>query len=281
MNSASTCGACAQPSQPGPACAAPSVKPVARINGIALHAPGVQPDAATLRELAHTELLRQQAVQGGLLLAQAGSDAVVLSEAERQTIETMLELLVVAPQPSAQECARYYAAHQEQFVVGQALHLRHILFAVTPGVDVTALAARAEQVLLSLLGPDVPSQRFAQQAAELSNCPTGAQGGDLGWIGPKDCAPELARELFAQKVGHWPLGVQHRMVHTRFGFHIIDILAQRQGEQKGYEAVRARIAAQLSMQSRAVALHQFMRRLIDQAQIEGLDLQGADSPLLQ
>ena len=45
------------------------------------------------------------------------------------------------------------------------------------GVNVQALAQRAEAALLELSHKDVSPERFAQLAGELSNCPTGAQGG--------------------------------------------------------------------------------------------------------
>ncbi len=256
-------------------------EPVAGINGIALHAPGQRPDTATLREMAYAELLRQQAVQAGLLPRHKGLTAPDLGEAERQVIEAMVDQAVVTPQPAEDECRRYYEANQPQFVVGQALHVRHILFAVTPGVNVQALTVHAEKALLELSHKGVHPDRFAQLAAELSNCPTSAQGGDLGWIGPEDCAPELATELFHLKHAQTGTGVHARLFHTRFGFHIIDVLERRSGRQPDYEKVRERIAALLTMQSRARALHQYMSLLVGQALVEGLELEGADSPLVQ
>jgi peptidyl-prolyl cis-trans isomerase C len=165
--------------------------------------------------------------------------------------------------------------------VGQALHVRHILFAVTPGVNVQALTVHAEKALLELTRKDAVPGRFAQLAAELSNCPTSTQGGDLGWIGPDDCAPELANELFHQKHSQWGMGVHPRLIHTRFGFHIIEVLERRAGKQPAYGEVRKRIAALLAMQSRARALHQYMSLLVGEALVEGIDLEGADSPLVQ
>ena len=165
--------------------------------------------------------------------------------------------------------------------MGQALHLRHILFAVTPGVNVQALATHAEKALLELLHKDAPTGRFEQLAAELSNCPSSTQGGDLGWVGPDDCAPELARELFHQSHAQRGNGVHTKLVHSRFGFHIIEVMGRRDGEQKSYADVRERIAAQLLLQSRSKALRQYMSLLVGQALVEGIELEGADSPLVQ
>lgn len=255
--------------------------PRARINGRVLHRQGDRPGESALRELAYGELLRQEAVRQGLLADQPGEDVPPLDDSQRQVIETMLEKQVSIPRPSDVECARYYEANLQQFVVGQVVHLRHILFAVTPGVNVHALTVRAEQALLELSRKDVPAGRFAQLAAELSNCPSGAQGGDLGWVGPDDCAPELANELFQLKSPQWGIGIHPRLVHTRFGFHIIEVVGRRKGRQASLEQVRARIEAQLTLASRARALSQYMRLLVGQAHVEGIELEGADSPLVQ
>jgi peptidyl-prolyl cis-trans isomerase C len=261
--------------------ASASTLATACINGIALHEPGHRPDKIMLGELAYSELLRQQAVSARLLPRHKGLTAPALGEAERKVIEAMVDREVLTPQPTESECQRYYEAHQAQFVVGQALHVRHILFAVTPGVNVHALTVHAEKALLELSHKDVSPDRFAQLAAELSNCPTSTLGGDLGWISPDDCAPELANELFHQKHSQWGMGVHPRLTHTRFGFHIIEVLGRREGKQAPYEEVRERVKVQLAMQSRARALHQYMTLLVGQALVEGVDLEGVDSPLVQ
>lgn len=254
---------------------------IAMVNGIALHAPGQRPDTEALRELAYTELLRQQAVKAGLLPRKGVLAAPELNEAERTVIESMVDAAVQAPDPTPEECQRYYDARKNQYLVGQAVHMRHILFAVTPGVNVQALSVHADKALISLLGKNVPLDLFGKLAAELSNCPTSTQGGDLGWVGPQDCAPELANVLFFQTETPVGLGVQPRLIHSRFGFHIIDVLERRDGRSLAYEDVRERVAAQLSMQSRAKALHQYMSLLAGQALVEGVTLDSADSPLVQ
>lgn len=265
-------------------CQCASQAPTPRINGVALLQPGEQVAPDVLLERAHTELLRQEAVRQGLLpdsLARHPGQVPTLDPAQRQVLEAMVEAAVVTPVPAPEAQARYYAAHKAHFVTGQALHVRHILFAVTPGVDVHKLAQRAETALLELSRKDVPAGRFAELARELSNCPSSAEGGDLGWIGPHDCAPELANELFFQTDSGWGMGVHPRLVHTRFGFHIVEVLGRRKGTLQPLEAVQDQIAMRMTLQSRATALRQYMRLLIGQAQVEGLDLEGADSPLVQ
>jgi peptidyl-prolyl cis-trans isomerase C len=259
----------------------PQVMPTATINGVALHAAGQRPLEDELRERAYAELLRQHAVEQAMMAPHVGDLAPELGEAERQVLEAMVDAEVHSPQPHEEECERYYQAHTTQFTVGQALHVRHILFAVTPGINVQALAVHAEKALLELTHKETPPSRFGQLAAELSNCPTSTQGGDLGWIGPDDCAPELAKELFHQSHHQGSVGIHPMLVHSRFGFHIVEVLERRAGIVPSYVEVQERIAAQLTLQSRSKALRQYMSLLVGQALVEGVDLEGSDSPLVQ
>jgi peptidyl-prolyl cis-trans isomerase C len=274
-------GTCGCGAKAGNAAASTPAPMVAAINGIALHAPGQDLPPQELRERAYTELLRQQAVRAGLLPRKAVLTAVQPDDQERAVLESMVDAAVQVPQPTAEECQRYFAARRSQFTVGRAVHMRHILFAVTAGVNVQALTVHAEKALISLLGKDVPLDLFGKLAAELSNCPTGSQGGDLGWVGPDDCAPELAQLLFFQTETPVGLGVQPRLIHSRYGFHIIDVLERREGRTLAYDEVQDRVAALLTLQSRAKALHQYMSILVGQALVEGVELDAADSPLVQ
>ena len=99
----------------------------ASINGIALHEPGEALDGETLRERAYAELLRQRAVHQGLLPRVNALVAPELDAAERQVIEAMTDDEVTCPEPTDDECRRYYEANKAHFIVGQALHVRHIL----------------------------------------------------------------------------------------------------------------------------------------------------------
>jgi peptidyl-prolyl cis-trans isomerase C len=59
------------------------------------------------------------------------------------------------------------------------------------------------------------------------------------------------------------------------------VLGRKQGRQLLFDEVRERIAVQLAQQSRAKALHQYIQLLAGQALIEGVSLEGAESPLVQ
>lgn len=249
------------------------------VNGVALTASGESISMAALRRRACTELLRQAAQSEGLLDAAdrpAADD--VISDAAAAAIEALLERKVAVPEPEDDACRRHYAAHEARYRTGERVRMRHILFAVTPGVNVGALRKKAETVLLDVrchAGAD--DDGFAKAAASFSNCPSGARGGDLGWLTVNDCAPEFARELF----GGIEVGVFSRLVHSRFGFHVVEVLERDSGTQQAYEDVRDAVSQSLRRQAYVTALRQYLRLLAGAAQVEGIDLEGADTPLVQ
>ena len=254
--------------------------PIAHVNGIALQQPGEQLDAPTLRQRACSELLRQAAITAGLLSRDdAASPDGVLSEQASSAIEALLAQQLHVPEPSEPACLRHYHANLARYTRGERVHVRHILFAVTPGVDVTRLRQRAESCLLDVRCHDAQASddAFAQQARALSNCPSGAEGGQLGWLTADECAPEFAKDIFGAK----DMGVLPRLVHSRFGLHVVEVLGRQAGEQLDFAAVRGAVAMALRQNSTVTALRQYLSLLAGAAQIGGVDIDATDTPLVQ
>jgi peptidyl-prolyl cis-trans isomerase C len=252
---------------------------IARVNGVALNAPQESLTPEELRQRACTELLRQAAMHAGLLDAAdpAPTDGVI-SEAASDAIDSWLTRELQQPAPSDEACRRHYAAHSARYRTGERVRVRHVLFAVTPAMDVVALRKRAEACLLDMRGHDgSPSDGFARAARELSNCPSGGHGGELGWLSAGDCAPEFARELF----GHVEVGVLARLVHSRFGLHVVEVLEREAGAAQPFEAVQGAVRMALRQQAYVTALRQCLQVLVGNAIVEGVVLDAADSPLVQ
>ena len=253
--------------------------PVASIDGVPLHAVGEQLDGDSLRQRACTELLRQAAMRAGLLTADdaPGLDGST-SEAASAAIEALLSAQLDIPEPSEEACRRHFDAHPARYRNGDRAQVRHVLFAVTPGVDVRKLRDRAEALLLEVrCHRDGEADCFAPRAAELSNCPSGAQGGSLGWLRREDCAPEFARELFAGP----EIGVLPRLVHSRFGLHVVEVVARETGHMPDFGAVRGAVSLALRQQSFVSALRQYLQLLAGAAEVLGVQLDSADTPLVQ
>lgn len=193
-------------------------------------------------------------------------------------IEQLLDRELTLPEPSEEACQRYHDAHPATHAQGERAHLRHVLFAVTPGVDVKQLRLRAEALLIELRCADDGGKKFAEAAAQWSNCPSGQQGGDLGWLTRADCAPEFAREVFG---GGAEIGVLARLVHSRFGLHVVEVVAREPGQQPAFEEVRQAIALTLRQQAWVNALRQYLQVLAGAAVLEGVTLDAAETPLVQ
>ena len=252
---------------------------VAQINGVALHRLDETVDAETMRQRACTELLRQAAQRAGLLAVDdAASADGVISEAAAAAIETLLEQTLAVPEPSEEACRRHFAAHSADYRTGDRARVRHVLFAVTPGVNVRALRERAESALLDVrCRRDGEADRFVAAAMSLSNCPSGAQGGDLGWLTRDDCVPEFAREIFSGS----EVGVLPRLVHSRFGLHVVEVLERETGADKTFEAVHGALRMALRQKAYVTALRQYLQVLAGDADVQGVVLDSADSPLVQ
>jgi peptidyl-prolyl cis-trans isomerase C len=200
---------------------------VPMVDGVPLIAPEEALPADELRSRASVELLRQAAIAAGLLdVDDPAPTRGAISQDASDAIEVLLDRELVRPVPDEQTCRRYHAANANRFAQGEKVRLRHVLFAVTPGVDIDALRQRAEACLVDLRARTRgEADRFAPAAATLSNCPSGSNGGELGWLRTEDCAPEFAREIFGQP----EVGVLPRLVRTRFGLHVVEVLAREAG----------------------------------------------------
>ena len=254
--------------------------PVASINGFPINKADESLSGDDLRQRAYSELLRQAAIGQGLLSdGDLSSSDGVQSEEAANAIEALLDMNLTIPEPSEDACRRHHSANQAIYSTGERIKVRHILFAVTQGVDVVALRNRAETTLLDVRCHDGKSMidGFSTAAKLMSNCPSGLDGGNLGWLTYIDCAPEFAKELF----GHVEVGVLPRLVHSRFGLHVVEILERVAGTEQPFEAVSGAVAMSLRQKSYVTALRQYLRLLAGNAAIVGVDIEAADTLLVQ
>jgi peptidyl-prolyl cis-trans isomerase C len=188
----------------------------------------------------------------GLLLARALQLGLQGNEDER--IEQLLDSDVPEVEPSEEECRRTYEQNPRRFASGERVEASHVLFAITPRVPPERLRAKAAEVhAKARLNP----QCVAELARELSNCPSGAQGGSLGQLGRGDTVPEFERALF----GSDTIGVLPDLVTTRFGFHVVFVARRIPGRVPSYEEARAAVAALLRRRSMERALGEYVRGL--------------------
>lgn len=249
-----------------------AIDTVATINDIIIADASETLTNEELRQRACSELLRQAAIDNGFLdAADPQPRGGAMSGPASAAVERLLDEELSAPEPGEDVCRRFYDGNTKRFSVGERVQARHVLFAVTPGVDVTALRPRAEACLVDLRC-ESETNRFAIVAAETSNCPSGADGGNLGWLSESDCAPEFAREIF----GKPEVGILPRLIHSRFGLHVVDVVQRKPGSIPTYDQARAAVSQMLQRQQFTTALRQYLQSLASQANITGVDLERSD-----
>ncbi|TAL90947.1 MAG: peptidylprolyl isomerase [Rhodanobacter sp.] len=222
----------------------------------------------TAQVAAVRELLRQRARELGLLADNADAEATAAA------IEQLLEDEVEVPEPTTEECRRWYDTHRARYRNGELIHARHILFQVTPGTPVAAVRSVAEAMLMELrANPDL----FAERARSKSNCPSCAQGGQLGQLARGSTVPEFEKAVFEGDT----IGILPQLVHSRHGLHIVAVDQRIPGEQLPFEAMAGKVADELRAASEQRALGQYVRVLAGRAELDGVDLNAAASPLVQ
>lgn len=216
------------------------------------------------------ELLQQRAAELGLQVRAAGGE----SEEEALT-RTLIELEVPLPRADEDTCRRYYERNLARFASAPLLAARHILLGC-PADDAEERSRTREhaEALVAQLRDNI--ERFAELALAHSDCPSKEQGGALGQISQGQTVPEFERQLL-----RLPLGLAAHPLESRYGFHVVQVDLRVEGQQLPFEAVVGAIRAELDQRVWQVAVSQYLKNLVGQADIQGIVLEGADSPLLQ
>jgi peptidyl-prolyl cis-trans isomerase C len=176
---------------------------------------------AGLKSQGHT--LKEFYVERGLTEAQV-----------RKNVSNMLQWVgYVNGKISDQELKQYYEANKD-FFDQVSVHASHILIRVAP----TASDADRQAVRTQLLGLRVQIMGgkldFAEAAKKHSQCPSKAQGGDLGFFPRKFAVDEnFARAAFALKVGE-----VSDIVQTDIGLHLIKVLDRKAGQPSSFEKIK-------------------------------------------
>jgi peptidyl-prolyl cis-trans isomerase C len=89
-------------------------------------------------------------------------------------------------------------------------------------VHAAHILVKKEEQANELLARIRAGKSFSDLAKKYSDCPSGKQGGDLGWFGKGQMVQEFEKAAF-----EGTKGAVVGPVRTRFGYHLIRILDQR------------------------------------------------------
>jgi peptidyl-prolyl cis-trans isomerase C len=233
---------------------------------------------AAARALAVRELLLQAAARRGIDRPDPPEQG---QEDERETddealIRTLMAREVRTPEPDEATCRRFYEQNLKRFRSPDLFEAAHILFVADPE-DAAATAQAKEEASAALHDVLAEPGRFSDLARARSACPSAAQGGNLGQITRGQTVPEFETFLFNLEPGQiCPVPVK-----TRFGYHVLRLDRRIDGRQLPFEAVRDRIAEYLREHVWRRAVNQYLQLLVGQAEIRGIEIRGASTPLVQ
>ena len=160
------------------------------------------------------------------------------------------------PDPTEDEVAAFYTAHKAEFVVPHQVLCQHILVKGSDDAALDKIKAIRERIVNG--GAD-----FAEEAKKNSDCPSGQEGGSLGWFGRGMMVPEFDKVAFEMKKGE-----VSGVVSTQFGYHIIYKADEKGGGEQTLVDVHDQIKDLLRHESRGRAMDAFVAELKANAKIE-------------
>ena len=259
------------------------------VNGVGISATAIQAEiqnhpapspeqamTAAAEALVIRELLLHEARRLGLTPDPALDDAGRRETDEEALIRQLLEIEVQTPTADETTCRRYYESNLARFRSADLFEAAHILFSAAPD-DTEAYekaVAEAEQAIVLLTSrPDA----FGDLARERSDCTSSKERGCLGQVALGDTVPEFETFLINLEDGQLcPVPVK-----TRYGVHVLRLDKKIEGRQIPFELVHESIAAYLQDASWQKAATLYVKILAGRSRIEGLELDAAQSPLVQ
>ena len=158
--------------------------------------------------------------------------------------------------PTDDEVAAFYEAHKSEYVEEPKVLCQHIL---VKGADDKALD-KIKDIRERIVSGKAD---FAEEAKKNSDCPSGQEGGSLGWFGRGMMVPEFDKVAFEMKKGEIS-GV----VTTQFGYHIIYKADEKGGGQLTLVDVHDQIKDLMRHENRGRAMDAFVAELREKAKIE-------------
>lgn len=272
--------------KPGPA--APLVTPQVSVDGIVIPSKAIAAEVqnfpsrnpgegwlAAARALVIRELLLQEARRLNIV-AEPKTDVDGREETvDDALVRGLIEREVRVPVADEATSHRFYENNRRRFTTAALYEADHILIGARRDDSASYAAARERAASIAAVLATEPEQ-FAELARAWSACPSATLGGSLGQIAPGDTTEEFEAALVSLAAGEISGPVE-----TRYGVHVIRLNRRIEGNTLPFEAVRERIEAYLDDHVRRQATAQYIALLIGRADIRGISLEGANSPLVQ
>lgn len=178
-------------------------------------------------------------------------------------VRQLLDREVESPTPDDAAVSRYFEANHDRLHHPHRTNVDHILLAAAPDDIASRLSAREQGESLIARLREEPG-RFEEFATLHSACPSREQGGSLGWIERGDTVPEFERQIFMLREGLAGLTVE-----TRYGHHVVRVVAFERGAPLSFEEAVPVVSAYLETQARQNAIHDYLQGLRERYPVQG------------
>lgn len=146
---------------------------------------------------------------------------------------------------SDEDIKREFEKSPEKYAQKESVKARHILIKVEPTAneaDKTAASKKIEELYKELTEG---KKDFAELAKNSSECPSAAQGGDLGAFNRGAMVPEFENLAFSTKVGEIS-----KPFKTQFGFHILKVEDHQAAKPGELSSAKEKISEELIAKKR-------------------------------
>lgn len=262
---------------------------VVKVNGVEItpeaiaaetqHHPADRPEAAwraAAEALAIRQSLLHAARARGLTAKPERADGGALESDDDALIRALMEREVSVPEPDEASCRRYYENNRHKLRSPDLWEPSHILLQADRNDAPAFQRARHEAQALIAHLQDHP-EAFERMARERSDCASSGEGGRLGQVVKGQTTAEFEAAMVALRPGE----LCPEPVATPYGLHVLRLERMAPGSTPPFETARPLVEEFLRDASWRRAVAQFVSLVVGQSKIEGVELKGATSPLVQ
>ncbi len=166
-----------------------------------------------------------------------------------------------AAEPSEAEIKQHFDEHKDEYATGERVLAQHIL--ITPDGETQVSKDEARVKIDGIRERVAAGKSFSNEAAEHSMCPSGKDGGSLGWFSRGMMVPEFDQAVFSMNVGE-----VSGIIETQFGYHIIYKTDSEQAGEADFDQVREKIRDFLRHARRGEIMTAYVEELKGKAKIE-------------
>lgn len=197
------------------------------------------------------------------LLKKQNLDEATLRDLIRRgrRVDLLVEQVVAeTADPTEAEILAHFEAHRDEYTRPERVLAQHILIKPSDASETGKAAARER--LAAIRQRAVDGAPFADLASDNSDCPSGKEGGSLGWF-----SRGMMVEAFDKAAFELETGELSDIIETPFGYHIIRKTDHEASKPADFDEARESVRDFLRHARRGEALSRHVDALRAQAEI--------------